>query len=76
MNAQFFFITGTFGIFLIIYSFVLYLLSSRLHRFFPSFYAKEKTKIFLVSFSIILSIIVRMAVSIVYSIKAINDDFD
>lgn len=71
-NAQFLFISSTFGIFLMVYTLVLILLISRLKRYFPHFYKKEKRQIFLASVSVMVSILARMAINIVYSIDSVD----
>jgi hypothetical protein len=74
--AEFYFIVSSFGLFLIAYIVVLTLLTSRLKRFFPSFYEKEKSKIYLASLSIIVSITARIFFVILYEIDSLAKTFD
>lgn len=65
----------TFSLFLVFYIGVLYLLTSRLHKYFPKFYLKERDKIFLTNGVIILSLIARiiMNIFIFFFMQAINE---
>lgn len=72
-DGQFIFISSSFGAFLVIYSIVLYLLLTRLKRYFPGFYTKEKKQILFASVSVIVSIIARMGINIVYSNDEVNE---
>lgn len=76
MNVQYLFISATFGSFLIAYSLAFLLLISRLRRHFPAFYKNERTKLFIASTSIVISIIARMAINAVYSVESINTELD
>jgi uncharacterized membrane protein YidH (DUF202 family) len=69
---QNYFVTGTFGVFLIVYSIVLHLLTRRLKRFYPKFYQKERKKLITVNSLIILSISVRVVISVVNGTEAFN----
>ena len=58
------FTVTVFSIFLIVYVFVLYILTSRLKRYFPKFYLKERPKILTSNGVIIISIVTRISVNI------------
>jgi len=64
---------GLFLIFLGLYITTLILLTQRLKKLFPSFYQKEKKKLYIASFSIIFSIIARVAINFIYSIQEVWD---
>ena len=55
-----------FAIFLVVYTSVLFFLSSRLKKYFPKFYEKERLKIFLATGIIILAIVSRITVNTWY----------
>jgi hypothetical protein len=57
-------VIGLFSVFLVVYILVLYKLTSRLRRYFPKFYLKEKRKIFTSNGVIIVSIIARISTNI------------
>ena len=59
-----------------IYTAVLILLIRRLKRYFPSFYKKESTKIYIASISVIVSIVFRIGINVMYSIDSLNSALD
>ena len=75
-NAEFYFIVVSFALFLVAYVAVFYLLTSRLKRFFPSFFAKERSQLYLAATSIIVSIAARILFVILYEIDSLSQDFD
>ena len=75
-NAEFYFIVVSFALFLLAYLVVFYLLTSRLKRFFPSFFAAERPKLYLAASSIIVSIAARILFVILYEIDSLEQDFD
>jgi len=52
------------------------MLTSRLRKYFPSFYKNERTKIYMASLSIIISIATRIVFVILYEIDSLAKDFD
>ena len=48
----------------------------RLKRYFPSFYKKESTKIYIASISVIVSIVFRIGINVMYSIDSLNSALD
>jgi hypothetical protein len=57
--------------FLVIYLAVLYMLMTRIKRYFPQFYLKEKKQIAIASFSIVFSILARIFINTIYSIPSV-----
>lgn len=53
-----------FTLFLVIYIIILYMLTTRLKRYFPKFYLKESTKIYTSNGIIIFSIVSRISVNV------------
>ena len=75
-NAESYFIVVSFALFLVAYVAVFYLLTSRLKRFYPSFFAKERSKLYLAASSIIVSIAARILFVILYDIDSLEQAFD
>ena len=59
-------IIAMFGLFLVVYTTILFVLSRRLKKYFPKFYEKERLKIFVANGIIILAIITRVSVNLWY----------
>lgn len=59
-------IIAMFGLFLVVYISVLFVLSRRLKTYFPKFYEKERLKIFVANGIIILAIVSRVTVNLWY----------
>lgn len=64
IEASRIYLITTFSVFLVVYIIVLYLLTTRLKRYFPKFYLKERNKIFTSNGVIILSIVSRISMNI------------
>jgi hypothetical protein len=75
-QIEFYFIVVSFGLFFVAYSLILYVLTSRLKKFFPSFFLKERSKIYLASISILFSISARIFFVCIYEIDSLNEKFD
>jgi hypothetical protein len=59
-------IIAMFGLFFVVYTSVLFVLSRRLKKYFPKFYEKESLKIFVANGIIILAIVSRVSVNLWY----------
>ena len=75
-RSEFYFIVISFALFLVSYLVIFFMLTSRLRKYFPSFYKNERTKIYMASLSIIISIATRIVFVILYEIDSLAKDFD